>query len=192
MNISRRDFVKNLGAASIGGVMVGFVSGCKYVPSIEQIGIISIGVGKATGLVCNLCKIDDKSRAVIIEIVGKVRGCVPATGETFYANLMKIAEEHTKILIDAGKISNEQGELILVAFALVAKGIDYLFTRLDPKVRTMTDLVLAGIGGFCDGFLTTFKPANDCPDCTIKIDFTGVDMEAYKYLKTLQAEMVRK
>ena len=191
MNVSRRDFVKNLSAASIGGVMVGFGGGCKYIQSIEQIGVVAVGVGKACGLVCNLFKIDDKSRGVIIEIMGKVRGCVPATGDTFNAKWMKIAEEHVQTLIDRGDITKEQGGLILVAFALVAKGIDYLFTRLDPKVREMTDLILAGIGGFCDGFLSTFKPASDCQDCTVKIDFKGVDMEAYKYLKTLQVEMCR-
>lgn len=184
MNIRRRDFILGLAAAGVGGVTV---TGCKYVPSAAQVALIALPVGKAAGLVCNQCKIDDKSRAVIIEIMGKVRSCVPATGESFYDKWISVAKEHTQILIDRGDITKEQGELIVAAFTVVAKGVDYLFNHLNPKVREYTDLVLAGVGSFCDGFLTTFKPANgecddchECDDCTLKA--AGVDADAYRFL----------
>lgn len=184
MNIRRRDFILGLASAGVGGVTV---TGCKYIPSAASIALIALSVGKSAGLVCNQCRIDDKSRAVIIEIVGKVRSCIPATGESFFDKWISVAKEHTQILIDRGNITKEQGKIIIAAFTVVAKGVDYLFMVRFPKAREFTDLVFSGVGGFCDGFLTTFTPSNvesdECTDCNeSNLKAVGVDAEAYRFL----------
>lgn len=184
MNIRRRDFILGLASAGVGGSTV---TGCKYIPSAAKIALIALSVGKAAGLVCKQCKIDDKSRAIVIEIMGKVRSCIPATVETFEKKWTDIAREHTQKLVDEGRITPTQGQLIMAAFVVVVKGVSYLFMVRFPKAREFTDLVLSGVCGFCDGFLTTFTPSNvesdECTDCDEKtLKAVGVDAEAYRFL----------
>ena len=153
-------------------------TGCKSIPSTDSMTNTSYAVGAASGMIANQTKIDDESRNVVIAIISEVDKCIPQTNQTFEAAWMPIAKEHTQKLIDDKKIDAGQGELILGAFDVACKGIDYLMKVRYPKAMQYTELVEAATHGFCSGFLTTFKPANSVS--AVKVE---IDTEAYEYLK---------
>ena len=164
-------------------VMAAFMAavvGCKSIPTPEGMATTSYAVGAAAGMVANQTKIDDASRNVVIAIMNEVDSCIPQTNQTFEAAWMPIAKAHTQKLIDEKKIDAGQGELILGAFDVACKGIDYLMKVRYPKAMEYTELIEAGAHGFCDGFLSTFKPANSVSAGAKMM----VDAEAYEYLKT--------
>lgn len=165
-------------------------TGCKTVPSNDAMYTTSYAIGVAAGMITNETKIDDESRNAVCEIMSIVRSCTPATNETFEAKWMDIARAHVDTLVKEGKLDKVQGEIVLTAFRLACKGIDYVFEVRFPKAKQYKELVTSAIDGFCDGFLLVFKPVNDgeCNDCCIDCGERGIsfDVNAYRYLKGIR------
>ena len=156
--------------------------GCKSVPTVDEMENVSRAVGVATATVCNMTKINDRDRGIIVEIIQEVEFCVPETNQTFESAWTPIARVHVQKLVDEGKIDKMEGELILDAFKVVCKGMDYLVTVRYPKIRQYGDLVSAAVHGFCGGFLTYFKPANE----NVVMCAQSMDKDAYEYLYAYQ------
>lgn len=169
--------------ASFVAAIVMVIVGCKSLPTPESLAVTSRAVGIAAATVANMTKIDDASRNVVVEIMNEVEGCIPQTNETFEAAWTPIAKRHVQKLVDEKKIDDGQATLILGAFDVACKGIDYLVFIRYPKAVEYTELVEAATHGFCEGFLSNFKPANRmCFGCAMDKS----DKEAYEYLLTLK------
>lgn len=185
---SRKDFLKGLVAATATGTVATTVTGCKSLPTAEVMYSTSLAIGYATGMIANQCKIRTEGRRIVIDIMNIVSQTVPAEGQTFEETWTPIAKAHVQKLIDEGKIDKGLGDIILAAFALVVKGIDYIFEVRFPKAKQYKDLVIAAIDGFTTGFLTVFKPENpegingECDSCYERA-LRWYDREAYDYLK---------
>lgn len=143
-------------AAAVMAVLVG----CKSVPSPEDMSTTSYAVGVAAAFVANQTKIDDTARNEVIAIISEVESCIPQTNETFETAWMPVAKRHVQKLIDDKKIDEGQGTLIIGACDVACKGIDYLVYIRFPKAHEYAELVEAAAHGFCDGFLSNFKPVN--------------------------------
>ena len=185
---SRKDFLKGLVAATATGTVATTVTGCKSLPTAEVMYSNSLAIGYATGMIANQCKIRTEDRQIVIDIVNIVSQTVPAEEQTFEEAWTPIAKAHVQKLIDEGKIDKGLGDIILAAFAVVVKGIDYIFEVRFPKAKLYKDLVIAAIDGFTTGFLTVFKPENpeeingECDACCERA-LRWYDREAYDYLK---------
>lgn len=169
--------MKKLITLAIAAAMCAF-TGCKTPPTVEMMYNTSKSVGLTVAVILNNTTIDDESRGYIIDIANEVVRIVPAPGETFEGRWMAIAETHVQLLLDEEKITQAQADLILAAFKVVVKGIDYVFTRYE-KAKNVQELVSAAVDGFADGFLANFKPSNCEGCCEIK---GGYNKDAYKYL----------
>lgn len=168
--------------AAVMTVAIEATTGCKSVPTNDTMYTTSYAIGIAAGLITNETKIDDASRNAVCEIMGIVRYCVPETNETFMVAWMTKATDHVTQLIEAGKLTAAQGKMVLTAFSLACQGLDYIFEVRYPSAKVYKDLVVAAIDGFCDGFLTVFKPVNVSEtrsSCTAQY----YDAEAYNWLK---------
>lgn len=187
-NFSRKDFLKGLVAATATGTVATTVTGCKALPTSEVMYSTSIAIGYATGMIANQCKIRTEDRQIVIDIVNIVSQTVPSEGQTFEEGWTPIAQEHVQKLIDEGRIDKGLGDIILAAFALVVKGIDYIFEIRFTNAKQYKDLVIAAIDGFTTGFLTVFKPESleeingECDACSERA-LRWYDREAYDYLK---------
>lgn len=157
---TRADFLKGFFAATATGGLVTTMTGCKSLPTVEAMYTASLSIGYAAGMVANMCKIKDEDRIIVIDIVNIVSQTVPQPGQSFKEAWTPIANAHVQKLIDEGKIDQKAGDLILVAFYLVVKGIDYIFDVRFTKAKEYVDLVIAAIDGFTTGFLDVFKPVN--------------------------------
>ena len=58
-------------------LLVGIVSGCKSIPTVDTMTKTSIAIGYSAGLVANQIKIDDVSRNAVIDIVNKANSVIP-------------------------------------------------------------------------------------------------------------------
>ena len=179
MNISRRDFIAGAGSAcAIGAV----ATGCMTVPTAETARMGGVAVGSATGIVLDQCEVENEVRSRIIELVGLCRGVAPQDGETVWDAWTRTAGVRVDDLVASGKITKLQGDLILVAFSLVVKGLQILVFR-HPEVGIYGEIAIAAIGGFCDAFLEVYRPddasgAVDCQGCL------PVDAAALRELRT--------
>ena len=155
------------------------IVGCKPVNSVENMETTATAVGKAAGYVANQTKIDDNSRAVVIDIMTKASVIVPTNDQKFVDAWSPIAKEITGKLVADGKINEAQSALINGAFGVACKGLDYLVTVRYPNAKNVENLVSAAVKGFTSGFLTVFKPTNGM--LSAHADDT-YDKEAYEYL----------
>lgn len=160
-------------------VMAACIVGCESRPTPDSMTATSRSIGAAAALVANQSKIDDKSRNAVIDIIKKVEVCIPQTNETFETAWTPIAESHIAQLKSNKTINDGQAMLISCAFSTAVKGIDYLFSVRYPEAREYQELVEAATHGFCDGFLTYFKPATVGFAVGAKAEY---DEDAYKYL----------
>ena len=151
------------------------ITGCK--PTVEQMKTTATAVGYAAGLIANETPIKDEVRNTIVDILGDVRGCVPAEGQSFAAAWEPVVKAKVAELVAAGKLDSATGEIVTMVTLMAAKGIDYLFDVRFPDSRQYEELVAAGVSGAVDGFLATFKPVN------AKASDFAYDKEAYKWLK---------
>lgn len=185
---NRRDFMKGVFMATATVGVGSTLTGCKSIPTAEAMYSTSLAIGYATGMIANQCKIKAEDRQVVIDIVNIVSQTIPEQGQTFEEAWTPIAKAHVQKLIDEGKIDQKVGDIILSAFAVVVKGIDYIFEVRYPKAKEYKDLVVAAIDGFTTGFLTVFKPENpetvngEC-DANCERALRWYDREAYDYLK---------
>ena len=159
-------------------------TGCDKDPTVEEMAATATAVGKAAGFVANQTKIDDKSRAVVIEIVTKASSVVPEKDQSFADAWTPIAKEVTDKLVKEGKIDEGQSVLINGAFAVACRGLDYLVSVRYPKAKKYENLVSAGVKGFTGGFLEVFKPSNSAVSALKDGDY---DKEAYEYLMASEA-----
>ena len=151
-----------------------FVTGCK--PTVEQMKATATAVGYAAGVVANETPIKDNARNAIVEVLGEVRGCVPAEGQSFADAWEPVIKEKVAALVKAGKIDAATGELVTMVALIAAKGVDYLFDVRFPSARQYEELVAAGVSGAVDGFLAAFKPVNKATE-------VEYDKDAYKWFK---------
>lgn len=164
----------------IGSVIAtALVTGCKSIPSSDTLYITSKSIGVSVALVANETKIDDTVRNEIVNIVTLVNAYVPSTNETITASLDKICKDYVEKIYNEGKITKEQKKLILDASTLVVDGIDYVVYVRYPKIGDNAVLVEAVVHGYCDGFLTYFKPV-DVLKTPRTIDY---DYDAYMFFK---------
>ena len=157
-----------------------FLSGCKTLPTPAELETASYAIGVSTAMVCNMTKISDKDRQIVIDIMNEVKYCCPTAGQTVVDAWTKTAQDYVKKLVDAKEITEAEGLLIFKTFGVVASAADYMMRVRWPKIGQYTDLVLAATNGFCDGFLAVFKPANaNGFAASVTRDY---DVEAYNYL----------
>lgn len=129
--------------------------GCKSVPSAEQMYTVSHMIGASAGLVAD--NMDTNVHATVEEIVKIVAEVTPETNQTFEAAWTPIAQKHVDELVEAGKLTKDQGTLVMSSFVVVVKGIDYVFENRYPEARQYKELVASAINGFTKGFLATFN-----------------------------------
>lgn len=150
-------FIDVIGAVGLAACMVG----CKsQQPTVDTMYSCSMAIGVSAGLVANECRIDDKARNEVIEVVGIVQEIVPATNQTFDAAWTPIAQAHVDKLVSEGKIDAAAGGVIMAAFHAAVVGIDYVFYRY-PTAKKSQELASAAVDGFSDGFLTVFRPVDE-------------------------------
>lgn len=164
-------------AAFAAATMV-FCTGCKTLPTPEVMKSTAKSIGVAAGMVANETPINDKARNTVVAIMEEVAKVTPKEGQSFEDAWTPVAKEIVAKLIAEGKIDEGVGNLSLVAFGFVVKGLDYIFTVRYPKARQYEELVSAAIAGFTEGFLSVFKPVN-----SEKGTFKPFDEDAYKWLK---------
>lgn len=145
-------------------------------PDAEQINKTSSAIGAAAGLVANQTKITDDARNAVVQILGDVRSCFPAEGQTFAEAWAPLIESKVYDLIASGKLNDSTGAIVKSVAGLVSKAVDYLFNKY-PKAKESEELVSAGATGAIDGFLSVFKPVDGeraTPD---------YDKEAYEFFQ---------
>lgn len=160
------------------------LTGCKSIPSVDSMEKTSKAVGVATALVANKVKMTEDQCEAIVYIVGQVKSTVPASGQSFEAAWTPIAKANVQKLVSEGKLTAVEGEVVLTAFSVVVKGVDYIFYVRYPKAKQYEELTRAAVKGFCEGFLAYFD-CEGCSDCTLRAakDQDVVDCDAYEYLQ---------
>lgn len=141
-------------------VLAVVITGCKTVPTPEQVKSASTLVGVSAAAVANTVEIDNVARAEVVKIISEVKNVVPGTNETFSSAWTPVAKKHVQKLVDAKKIDDVQANMITLGFDVAMKGADYVLTVRYPQAKQYADLVEAAAYGFCDGFLSTFKTTN--------------------------------
>ena len=162
--------------------------GCKSIPAPAEVETASYAIGVSTALVCNMTKINDKDRQIIIDIMNEVKYCTPTAGQTVVEAWTQTAKDYVKKLVEAKEITEIEGALILKTFDTVASAVDYMVRIRWPKIGQYTDLVLAATNGFCDGFLVAFKPTNQNRTMlAAPVSHRDYDVEAYNYLMSVKS-----
>ena len=165
------------------------LAGCKSLPTPDAMKSTATAVGAAAGLVANETKINDKARNTVIMIVEEVAKVVPKQGQSFEDAWTPVAKEIVAKLVADGKIDAATGDLVMMAFGIAVKGIDYIFDIRYPKAREYEELVAAAVSGFTDGFLTTFPPANgDAVKAAVPAKKVEPDADAVKWLREKTAK----
>ena len=139
------------------------VTGCKHTPATSTVYMVAHAGGAGTALVMNETSLDTEKRTVIRDIVKEIRECTPEVGQTLDAAWTPIAQAHTDLLVQEGKIDAATGVVIMAGFKTVMVGVSLLEARY-PVIHTSRDLLNAAIAGFTDGFLAKFEV--ECENCT--------------------------
>ena len=150
--------------AFLTGLVALAVTGCKTVPTADTVYLVAHAGGSATALVMNETKLDADKRTIIRDITKEVRECTPEVGQTLEAAWTPIAQAHTDLLVEEGKIDTAEGAVIMAGFKTVMVGVTLLETRY-PQIRVNRDLLNAFITGFTDGFLAKFDVNCNSGDC---------------------------
>ena len=162
-------------------------TGCKSIPTPAEIETASYAIGVSTAMVCNMTKISDKDRQVMIDIVGEIRYCCPTSGHSLVESWTVIASNHVVDLVKENKITEAETKVILDVFDTVLVTADYMVRTRWPVISERIDLAVSATSGFCDGFLKVFKTENQV---TLSSSATNADPneivkydeEAYNYL----------
>lgn len=136
------------------------ITGCKTVPTTEQVKSASTLIGVSAAAVANTVQINNVARAEVVKIITEVKSVIPGTNDTFSSAWTPVAKNHVQKLVDAKKIDDAQADMITLGFDVAMKGADYVLTVRYPQAKQYADLVEAAAHGFCDGFLSTFKTTN--------------------------------
>ena len=150
--------------AAVACIAVMGIVGCKHIPTADTVYMVAHAGGTGTALVMNETSLDAAKRIIIRDIMKEVRECTPEVGQTLEAAWTPIAQAHTDLLVEEGKIDTATGVVIMTGFKTVMVGVTLLETRY-PQVRVSRDLLSAFITGFTDGFLAKFDVYCDGDDC---------------------------
>lgn len=159
--------------------------GCKSIPSEDSLRTTSTAIGKAAGYVATQVEMGEHERAVVIEIMTVVPNVIPAKDHKYVDVWVPVANDILGKLVNEGKINKDQADLIINAFAVACKGMDYLVDVRFPKIRDYENLMNIATTGFADGFLTVFKPIN--LRLAAPMGDADYDREAYEFLMTSEA-----
>ena len=155
-----------------------FFTGCdKDLPTPEKMETTSRAIGVAAGYVAIQTKIDAEAKAAVTVIMNEVAKATPAKDQTFEAAWTPVAKEVVAKLVANGKLKEGQDVLVLAAFNVATKALDYEFNVRYPKAREVTDLLSSAVRGFTDGFLSTFNVGT-----MMKAAPVDMDKETYEYL----------
>ena len=157
-------------------------TGCKSIPTPAEIETASYAIGVSTAMVCNMTKISDRDRQVIIDIVGEIKYCCPTSGQTLVEAWTVIASNHVAVLVKEKKITEAEAKVILVDFDAVLVTADYMVRTRWPVIGERIDLAVSATSGFCNGFLTVFKPVNQITFSVSNTTRVKYDEDAYNYL----------
>lgn len=139
------------------------VVGCKHTPTTDTVYMVAHAGGTSTALVMNETSLSAEKRTVIRDIVKEIRECTPEVGQTLDAAWTPIAQAHTDLLVQEGKIDAATGVVIMAGFKTIMVGVNLLEARYSV-IHTSRDLLNAAIAGFTDGFLAKFEV--ECENCT--------------------------
>ena len=158
---------------------VAVITGCKHTPATDTVYMVAHAGGTGTALVMNETSLDAGKRTVIRDITKEVRECTPEVGQTLEAAWTPIAQAHTDLLVQEGKIDAATGVVIMAGFKTVMVGVNLLEARY-PQIRADRDLLSAFVAGFTDGFLAKFEVecencTDGCTDCTVRAERLGID-----------------
>ena len=158
---------------------VAVITGCKHTPATDTVYMVAHAGGTGTALVMNETSLDAGKRTVIRDITKEVRECTPEVGQTLEAAWTPIAQAHTDLLVQEGKIDAATGVVIMAGFKTVMVGVNLPEARY-PQVRADRDLLNAFIAGFTDGFLEKLEVecencTDGCTDCTVRAERLGID-----------------
>lgn len=162
-------------------------TGCKSIPTPAEIETASYAIGVSTAMVCNMTKISDRDRQVIIDIVGEIKYCCPTSGQSLVESWTVITSNHVVDLIKEKKITEAEAKVILDVFDTVLVTADYMVRTRWSVIGERIDLAVSATSGFCNGFLTVFKPTDQVAfsvsttsvESSIRVKY---DEEAYNYL----------
>lgn len=158
--------------------MAVFFTGCdKELPTPEKMETTSRAIGVAAGYVAGQVKMDAEAKAAVTAIMTEVAKATPAKGQTFEEAWTPVAKEVVAKFVAEGKLKEGQDVLVLAAFNVATKALDYEFNIRYPKAREVTELVSSAVRGFTDGFLSTFNVGT-----MLKAAPVDMDKEAYEYL----------
>ena len=157
-------FIIVLAAAICMFAVAGVVTGCHSLPPADPVYMVAHAGGTGTALVMNETSLDTAKRTVIRDITKEVRECTPEVGQTLEAAWTPVAQAHTDLLIQEGKIDAATGVVIMSGFKTVMVGVNLLEARY-PHLRVNRDLLNAFITGFTDGFLAKFDNNCNSGDC---------------------------
>ena len=147
--------------------------GCKTLPTPEKMEKTAKAAGYTTGLVVQQT-VKEKHIEVITNIMMQVATCVPTNSQTFVEAWTPVAQKYVNELVTKGKITKDEGDLVMIGFNLVTSGIDYVFDKVYPKAREYEELVNAAIRGFTKGFMKNFDGSKDVEE---------VNKDLYEFLK---------
>lgn len=175
-------FILILAAAICMFAIAGVVTGCHSIPTADTVYMVAHAGGTGTALVMNETSLDTEKSTVIRDITKEVRECTPEVGQTLEAAWTPVAQAHTDLLIQEGRIDAATGTVIMSGFKTVMVGVNLLEARY-PQIRADRDLLNAFIAGFTDGFLEKFEVecencTDGCTDCTVRAERLGVDRSA--------------
>lgn len=169
-------------AGVVAGILgVSALTGCTTPPTADVVYLAGRGCGSTTGIVLDNAVKDPEVRKRIVEIAGPVSQVIPQVGQTLDEAWGDVAKEHTAKLVAQDKLTEAQGRMVVAGFKLVCVGWSALEDRY-PSIRVSRDLANAGLSGFFDGFLATFK-ADECEDCC---DDCTIDRHTYMKLKAVR------
>ena len=162
-------------------------TGCKSIPTPAEIETASYAIGVSTAMVCNMTKISDGDRQIMIDIVGEIRYLCPTSGQSLVEIWTDRASNHVADLVKENKITEDEANVIRIKFDTILATADYMVRTRWPIISERIDLAASATSGFCNGFLKVFKPTNQV---TFSVSTTNneqneivkYDEEAYNYL----------
>lgn len=132
------------------------LAGCASMPTADEAEVKGKVFGNTAAVVCNMVTMTDLQRAAVRDIVVKVRDCVPSATQTFADVWTPIAEQYVTEAIQAGKIPQSMGDVIVKAFNKLVQSADWIVAKKWPKIKEDAEVCTAGVHGLCDGFLANF------------------------------------
>ena len=138
-----------------------FLCGCRTTPSETAVLYVAETAGRTAAYVLNKCDLDEAQREAIASVFAKLDQYVPQAGQGIKEAWMPVAEEHVRMMVEDGKLSETAGKVVLAAVKAVLVGVKVVETRY-PAVMMSRALATAVIRGFVTGFTETF---DICPGC---------------------------